>query len=239
MYKILNFFKMKSKVISKDFLNLTNLFIISLILSFFNSYLIDKYLSDELLFNILDAISLTNWIFWLIINFILIAIIRGIILGIFTKIKFKKNYFLEIFIHVLKYCLLMMPFFILMIVITGNQIFIDNAPKQLNLDTYDFIKMKIISLISIISWLIIWIYYLNTSIKIFLERQYSKLIVIPVNFFISFLTISIVGYITIKSNMIDIKKYEEKIKQTYIKSIDDKYPLCKECKEKILKTPIK
>ncbi len=230
MSKIISFFKLKSKITAKDFKLLLILFIISLIASFLFSNLSIKYLDNEMKFNILDAIGIQYWLWWLVKSFLLMALIRMLLIGVFTKYSFEKEYYLETFIHSIKFSLLIIPVFMVMIVIVGNHIFVDEFLKN----TQEFNKMNNLAILSILMWVLIWLIFLGLTTRIFLQRHYSKLSSWILNPIISILTTSILGLSILQYSFVDTKEHAEKLQKVLIESVEKNFELTKECREKIM-----
>lgn len=229
MSQFISFFKIKSKVTSKDYKYMLNLFIISLISSFTLSNVIVTYLGNELYFNIFNAISIQYWLLWLLIGILHIALIRTILISIFTMFIFSKAYYLEIFMHIVKYAFLIIPIYVIMILIVGNHLFIENFISEVKL-----FKLNILAVLSIVLYLLIWIYFLGTSTKFFFNRKYSKFTGFIINIIISFLTTIILGLSLFSLYEININKHEESIKRELLESVDNQYKLTNECKQQII-----
>lgn len=231
MEYLAEFFKLKSRATWKDIKYIISLSIISIIASFMLPNMLIKYFGESLFFNIFEAIHMRYWILSIIMSIVSIAIIRAILITIITKWSFSKMYYQEIFLHILKYGLLIMPIFMLLILIAGNQVVVDG----LNMSDYNNIQnITILGIVLLILFAIIWLYFLGTSVKIFLQRKYSNFMSYSINMIVSFVTTAILGLSILQFNILDVNEHKEALKKTIIKSIEKKYELNDECKSKIM-----
>lgn len=197
---IANYLKLNKKPGLKELFLLITLLICSILTTYvFTSIIKTNFTSFS--FNIFDVISIEHWIGIFLVGIFLIALFRPVFLSLLLKIKVIDNYY-ALFLHIVKYGLFAMPFFILTIMIMlNNQI----------LETYNFEyenNLKVLLWITSFSFFIIWIAFLGTTIKSSLMKNYSFIKSFAKNLLASILTGLILSGISFPY-ILDINKYEE------------------------------
>ncbi|WP_323595753.1 hypothetical protein [Aliarcobacter butzleri] len=197
---IANYLKLNKKPNLKELFLLIILLISSILITYSFTSIIKTNLTS-FSFNIFDVISIEHWIGVFLAGVFLIALFRPLFLSLLLKIKVIDNYY-ALFLHIVKYGLLAMPFFILTIMIMlNNQI----------LEIYNFKyenNLKVLLWITFFSFFLIWIAFLGTTIKSSLMKDYSFIKSFAKNLLASILTGLILSGISFPY-ILDINKYEE------------------------------
>lgn len=179
----MNYFKLKldEKI---NYLSLIIQVIISIIITHTIIYLSINYI-ENLYFNIFNVIPLDKWLLAYFSSIVLVGLTRSLFFPFFFKLSIIDNYF-KIFFHIIKFGLLVMPIFFLLIMILSNKIIFESTTL---LQRYSLNNLLIIGSISSLFIFLIWIYFLSKSINDAIRRDISSSKLIFKNLGISLLSI--------------------------------------------------
>lgn len=194
-----NYFKLNLKVGIKEYLFLFILLGVSISITYLSVYLIEKYLKT-FSYNIFDVISVEKWIGIFLMGVFLISLIRPIFFALFIRVKIIENYF-SIFLHTFKYGLFAMPFFILSIMLGLNNSILGQFGFSFNN------SLNVLLGLMSLSFLIIWIVFLGSTIKSSLMQKYSFFKASFKNSLVSLITGTILSGVSFPY-ILDINKYE-------------------------------
>lgn len=208
MNKAFLFLNVKQNIFIKDYLKILLLIFTSCILSYILVF-ITKYVMEEIQFNIFKVIPIYIWMYLISVSILSISVVRTLLLSLFIRNSFQKTYFMEMNYHIIKYGFLSMPLLFPIILIYANQIVFNIVHIEVKNSLY-------LGIVFLFLFLMLWIFFLGTTIKSFLENKYSKMKSFFINIFTSFLTSLLVGVISF-SYFIDVKQYE---KSFYSEALD-------------------
>lgn len=178
----MNYFKLKldEKI---DYLHLIIEAIISIILTHTIISLSINYI-ENLYFNIFNVIPLDKWLLAYFSSIVLVGLTRSLFFPFFFKLSIIDNYF-KIFFHIIKFGLLVMPIFFLLIIILSNKIVFESTTL---LPIYSLNNLLLIGSISSLFIFLIWIYFLSKSINNAIGKNISSMKLFLKNSGISLLT---------------------------------------------------
>lgn len=196
----MNYFKLKlnEKI---NYLHLIIEVIVSIIATHTIIYLSINYI-ENLSFNIFNVIPLNKWILAYFSSIALVGLTRSLFFPFFFKLSIIDNYF-KIFFHIIKFGLLVMPLFFLLIIILSNKIVFKSTTL---LSIYSLNNLLLIGSISSLFIFFIWIYFLSKSINNAIGKSISSKKLFLKNSGISLLT-----FILLSSgsfSFIDIELYK-------------------------------
>ncbi|MDX9899981.1 MAG: hypothetical protein RBT22_00630 [Aliarcobacter sp.] len=197
---IVNYLKLNKKSGLKELFLLIVLLICSTLVTYLFTGMVKTNLTS-FSFNIFDVIGIEHWIGVFLAGIFLIALFRPVFLSLLLKIKVIDNYY-ALFLHIIKYGLFAMPFFILTIMLMLNN-------QILEMYNFDYENnLKVLLWLTSFSFFIIWIVFLGTTIKGSLMQNYSFIKSLVKNLFASLLTGFLLSGISFPY-ILDINKYEE------------------------------
>jgi len=178
----MNYFKLKlnEKI---NYLHLIIEVIVSIIATHTIIYLSINYI-ENLSFNIFNVIPLDKWILAYFSSIALVGLTRSLFFPFFFKLSIIDNYF-KIFFHIIKFGLLVMPIFFLLIMILSNKIVFESTTL---LPIYSLNNLLLIGSISSLFIFLIWIYFLSKSINNVIGKNISSMKLFLKNSGISLLT---------------------------------------------------
>lgn len=219
---IINYFKLNNKSGFKELLFLLILMSCSIFVTYIFVYLVQINF-ETFSYNIFNVIELERWIKIFLAGVFLIALIRPLIFTLLIKIKVIENYF-PLFIHIIKYGLFSMPFFILSIMITLNN-------RILEMFTFEYNNnLNILLVITFSFFFILWIFFLGTTIKSSLMQKYSFFKSFVKNISVSVITSLVLTGVSF-IYIIDIEKYEDTFYNSILELHIDKNRISMEQKE--------
>lgn len=178
----MNYFKLKLDE-KTNYLPLIIEVIISIIVTHTIIYLSINYI-ENLYFNIFNVIPLDKWLLAYFSSIVLVGLTRSLFFPFFFKLSIIDNYF-KIFFHIIKFGLLVMPIFFLLIMILSNKIVFESTTL---LPIYSLNNLLLIGSISSLFIFLIWIYFLSKSINNVIGKNISSMKLFLKNSGISLLT---------------------------------------------------
>lgn len=220
-----NYFKLNLKVGTKEYLFLFVLLGFSISTTYLSVYLIEKYFKT-FSYNIFNVIGLEKWIGIFLMGIFLISLIRPIFFALLIKMRIIENYF-SIFLHTFKYGLFAMPFFISSIMLGLN----NSILEQFGFSFSN--SLNVLLFFASLSFLVIWIVFLGTTIKSSLMQKYSFFKASVKNSLVSVITGTILSGVSFPY-ILDINKYEYSLYNSILDLEVKKEKITIEKKEELL-----
>lgn len=186
----------------EDILWISTIILISTSFSYLFSFLLYRYLGDEIRFNIFNVIPIYVWIYPIVLGILFIALFRTVMICLVARIKISKN-FIPIYIKIIQIGFLCISLLIPIILISTNKMVITTfgLSKVVSLN-----KSLVIGMIFAILFGLLWFLGLSFTIKRFLQIRMKKIKAFAVNLISSIFAGIVVGALTFLS--IPVEKYE-------------------------------